>query len=147
MASAPPGQKRRLRVLLRDGLRPPLFLARKEATDIFCTEVVAGLIEKEDIGEAGLRKRAALEVHEETGYHVSPADCFPLGARTFPTPGALPEAFHFMAVEIPDPNQRDTPPGDGSPMEEGATCHWLDLDQAIASLKEARASFDFPRAR
>ena len=37
-----------------------------------------------------------------------------------------------MAVEISDPSQHETPEGDGSPMEEGATIRWMELNQAIS---------------
>jgi ADP-ribose pyrophosphatase len=123
----------RIEVLLRDGLRPPLSLGRKDETRLFCTEAVAGLIEKEDIGEEGIKKRAALEAFEEAGYKIDPTVVFRLGAKTYPTPGALPEAFHLMAAEVTDPSARTEPPGDGSPMEEGATCKWLELDAAISA--------------
>ncbi len=123
---------KQISVLIRDGLRPPLSLARPDEPRIFCSEVVAGLIEKEDVGEAGIRSRAALEVHEEAGFQVSAEDIISLGARSYPAPGAIPEAFHFTAVEISDPAAAEVPAGDGSPMEEGATCRWVELDQAIA---------------
>jgi ADP-ribose pyrophosphatase len=54
-----------------------------------------------------------------------------LGAPIFPTPGMSPERFFLTAAEI-DPLACATPPGDGSPMEEGATHRFVPLDEAIA---------------
>jgi ADP-ribose pyrophosphatase len=130
-----------LRVLVRDELRPPLMLARsgeglpvpEERTSLLFTGVVAGILEAEDRGEEGIRSRAAIEVWEEAGYRVCADDVVFLGAGTFPTPGAIPEKFWLTAVPIADPEAREPPPGDGSPMEEGATIRWLDVDQAIAA--------------
>jgi hypothetical protein len=54
-----------------------------------------------------------------------------LGAGTFPSPGSMIEKFYFTAIEV-DPASQGLLVGDGSPMEEGATTRWLDLDDAIA---------------
>jgi ADP-ribose pyrophosphatase len=127
-------------VLVRDGLRPTLTFGRDPARtpipdprayDRF-TELVAGIIEERDRGEAGVRARAAAEVHEEAGFRVDPAAVQLLGAGAFPSPGAMAEKFHFAAVEV-DPATQEPLAGDGSPMEEGATTRWLDLDAAIAA--------------
>ena len=124
------------RVLLREGVRIPLLVGRDGAAvpdarryERF-VETVAGIIEVEDEGEAGIRKRAALEVAEEAGFDVDPAAVQMLGAGTFPSPGAMAEKFWFACVEV-DPAAAGTPLGDGSPMEEGARLEWLDLDEAI----------------
>src|SRR5262249_12476191 len=82
-------------------------------------------------GEAGLRVRAAHEVHEEAGFVVEPASVLLLGAGMLPSPGSMVEKFYFVAVEV-DPATQETLAGDGSPMEEGATSRWLGLDDAIA---------------
>ena len=42
------------------------------------------------------------------------------------------EKFYFVAVEV-DRDATTVPLGDGSPMEEGATTRWLDIDEAIAA--------------
>ena len=135
------GSDGKVRVLLRDGLRPPLHVGRNDAEVpvpdgkkyLFFREVVAGIIENEDKGEEGIRRRAALEVQEEAGYRVPPKGVSLLGAGTFPTPGAMAERFWLAAVEIYDPDVTRVPAGDGSPMEEGATTMWMDLDEAIAA--------------
>jgi ADP-ribose pyrophosphatase len=130
----------RIEVLLRDGLRPALAMGRTGAPHpiddprpyLFFTEVVAGVVEGEDRGEEGLRRRAALEVEEEAGFHVDPAGVILLGAGGYPSPGIIAEKVWLAAVEV-DPSQQAAPSGDGSPMEEGGTTRWLELDQAIAA--------------
>ena len=133
-------------VLLRDGLRPALSLGRSAELapiadgkmSLFMSEVVAGIIEAGDEGESGVRKRAAIEVHEEGGYRVSPDDIEFLGAGSYPSPGAMPEKFWLMAVEIPADATQEPLPGDGSPMEEGATTRWVTLAQAISDCVSGR---------
>jgi len=130
----------RVRVLLRDGLRLPLHFGRPAAAApipdgkayLFFREVVAGIIEVEDVGEEGVRRRAAIEVEEEAGFHVDAARVVVLGAGTFPSPGAMAEKFWLTAVEV-DAASASHGTGDGSPMEEGATLEWLDIDDAIAA--------------
>ena len=131
----------RIRVLLRDGLRPPLHVGRPPELlpvpdarrYLFFREVVAGIIETEDRGEDGLRRRAAAEVWEEAGFRVDPARVRLLGS-TFPSAGAMPERFWLAAVEVDDPGAAHPHlEGDGSPYEEGASTLWMDLDEAIAA--------------
>lgn len=128
----------RVQVLLRRGLRPALWLGRPgellpvaETRRMMFTEVVAGIIEHEDDGEAGVRARAAIEAHEEAGFRIAPDDVRMLGAGTFPSPGSMPEKFWLTAAAVEDPTVADEPPTDGSPMEEGAQCSWMPLDEAI----------------
>lgn len=131
----------RVIVLVRDGLRPPLVVGRPAERQVvpdgrgylFLTELVAGIVEEDDRGEAGLRGRVAAEVLEEAGYVVDPAAVELLGAGVFPSPGSTAEKFFFAAVEIADPSAQRELEGDGSPMEEGATTRWLPLDDAIAA--------------
>ena len=135
------GPDGRVRVLLRDGLRPPLALGRPagelcvpdERPHLYFREVVAGIVETSDSGEDGLRRRAALEVEEEAGYRVDPERITLLGAGTFPSAGAFPEKFFLAAVEVADPSAGAPAEGDGSPMEEGSSILWMDLDEAIAA--------------
>lgn len=127
-------------VLLREGLRPALWLGRPpevlpvaETRRLKLTEVVAGIVEQDDVGEAGIRSRAAAEAHEEAGFRIDPARVEFLGAGTFPSPGSMPEKYWLTAAEIDDPESAEVPPTDGSPMEEGARCRWMPLSDAIAA--------------
>jgi len=127
-------------VLVREGLRPALVFGRDAARAplpepppaLLLTELVAGVIEPTDRGEAGLRSRAAAEVLEEAGFTVAPDQIEMLGQGLYPTPGAMVEKFYFVGVEV-DPATQQELAGDGSPMEEGATTRWLPLDAAIAA--------------
>lgn len=130
-----------VRVLLREGLRPALALGRAPQdlpipdarSYVGLTEVVAGIIERSDVGEAGILQRAAIEVEEEAGLVVPPSRVFRLGAASFPSPGSIPERYHLVAVEVDDPRPPRPPAGDGSPMEEGASIRWMELEAAIAA--------------
>jgi ADP-ribose pyrophosphatase len=132
-----------LEVLLRDALRPSLVLGREGGASptpvadgrdrIRFPELVAGIIEAEDRGEAGVRHRAALEVAEEAGYQVRAEDVLLLGAGSFPLPGIIAERWWLTAVEVTSPDQQSAADGDGSPMEEGAESRWMPLDAAIAA--------------
>lgn len=146
-------------VLVREGLRPALWFGRdpermtvpdrtRRAT---LGELVAGILEEGDRGEAGLRARAAAEVHEEAGFAVDPAAIALLGAGSFPSPGSMPEKFFYAAVEV-DPATQEPLAGDGSPMEEGATTRWWRLDDAIAAcvrgeLEDAKTELGLRRLR
>jgi ADP-ribose pyrophosphatase len=128
------------RVLVRDGLRPAVALGRdatraplpEPAPALWLTELVAGILEDGDRGEAGLQSRAAHEVDEEAGFAVAPDAVELLGAGMLPSPGSMVEKFYFTAVAV-DPAAQHLLAGDGSPMEEGATTRWLALDDAIAA--------------
>ncbi|MGN6105987.1 MAG: NUDIX hydrolase, partial [Kofleriaceae bacterium] len=128
-----------IEVLIRDGLRPALLFGREPALAplpepapaLQFGELVAGILEQGDRGEAGLRGRAADEVLEEAGYVVDPAAIAVLGAGSFPSPGSMIEKFYFVAAEVADPARQAPLTGDGSPMEEGARTRWLPLDAAI----------------
>jgi ADP-ribose pyrophosphatase len=134
--------ERGVEVLVRHGLRPALVLGRDPARaplpeqkpGIFLTELVAGIIEEGDQGEAGLKARAAHETHEEAGFLVEQDSVVLLGAGMFPSPGCLTEKFYFAAVEV-DPATQQELAGDGSPMEEGARTTWLILDDAISACR------------
>src|SRR5688572_12220418 len=89
----------RIRVLLRDGLRPPIHFGRPAEEvpipdaheHLFCRELVAGIIEHGERGEEAVRRRAAAEVEEEAGFVVDPASVTFLGGGCFPSPGAVTE--------------------------------------------------------
>ncbi|ACY15803.1 NUDIX hydrolase [Haliangium ochraceum] len=129
-----------VRVLLREGLRPPLYFGRPDESlpvpdarryRLF-TELVAGIIEAHDQGLGGIRKRAAEEAHEEAGYAIDAGSVHLLGTA-FPSPGAMAERFWLTCAEVEDPEAHSPPGGDGSPMEEGARVRWMALDDAIAA--------------
>ncbi len=127
-------------VLVRNGLRPPITLGRdptraplpEPPPGLFITELVAGILESGDHGEAGLRERTVHEVREEAGFIIDPAQVILLGRGLLPSPGMLIEKLYFTAVEV-DPSTQQSLSGDGSPMEEGAHTRWLPLDEAIAA--------------
>lgn len=129
-----------VQVLLRRGLRPPLTFGRdhrslplREAHRyLFLTEVVAGLIEPGDEGEAGIRRRAAEEAWEEAGFHLSPDAFTRLGPAVFPSPGLCPERMHLFVARVDPAACHPHPPvGDGSPMEEGSSQAFVPLLAAI----------------
>ncbi|MBA3453934.1 MAG: NUDIX hydrolase [Deltaproteobacteria bacterium] len=133
----------RVDILLRDQLRPALAKGRESSRaplpeappEMFLTELVAGILEVEDVGEAGLRTRAAAETLEEAGFAVDPERVILLGAGALPSPGSMVEKFYFTAVEV-DPATQQPLGGDGSPMEEGASTRWIELNAAIAACVE-----------
>lgn len=126
-------------VLLRAGLRPALRLGRdghvplpEDATPLALWEVVAGIIEPDDVGAAGITARAVDEVWEEAGYRVEPDHIIALGAAFFLSPGAMCERVYPTSVEVAADAEQHALEGDGSPMEEGAQTRWVALDDAIA---------------
>ncbi len=133
---------RGVEILVRHCLRPALVMGRDPARaplpeqrpGLFLTELVAGIVEEGDQGEAGLKARAAHEVLEEAGFLVEQDKVMLMGAGMFPSPGCLVEKFYFAAVEV-DPATQQALAGDGSPMEEGARTAWLLLDDAIAACR------------
>jgi len=97
-------------------------------------ELVAGVMEPEDHGEAGLRDRAAAETREEAGFRVSPEEVELLGGSFFLAPGILSEKIHPTAVEVTGRPQ-ETPEGDGSPLEEGATLQWWPIEALLEACR------------
>ncbi len=133
-------------VLLRAGLRPALWFGRDAATlpiadaarAMWMTEVVAGIVEHDDHGEPGVRRRAVIEAWEEAGYRLDADRVEFLGAGTFPTPGSMPEKYWLVAAEIDPGAVQVEPGGDGSPMEHGARTWWTALPEAIADCVAGR---------
>ncbi|MCP3060768.1 NUDIX hydrolase [Myxococcus sp. K38C18041901] len=141
-----------LEVLTRMNLRPAAYF-RKDQRDAMTVpdpgagylrveEIVAGLLEPEDKGEEGLRKRAAAEVHEEAGYPVRPEDIQLLGGSFFLAPGILSEKVFPAAVDVTDVSQEE-PEGDGSPLEEGTQLHWRPLQEVLEACRRG----DIPDAK
>ncbi|MCC6333431.1 MAG: NUDIX hydrolase [Myxococcales bacterium] len=126
--------------LTRQNLRPAAYFRKDKVpavpdgrSHLFCEEIVAGLLEEKDQGEAGVRFRAAEEVREEAGYEVKPEQVELLGRPFFVAPGILSEKIFLAAVEVtglfPAPA-----PGDGSPLEEGGVITWRDLAAMRAAI-------------
>jgi ADP-ribose pyrophosphatase len=130
-----------LEVLTRKTLRPaahfrstlPLPLPDPHPY-LLVEELVAGVMEPEDRGEAGLRRRAAEETREEAGFRVSPDEVEVLGGSFFLAPGILSEKIHPTAVEVTGRAQ-EAPEGDGSPLEEGATLRWWPIEALLEACR------------
>ncbi len=126
-------------VCLRSGVRPPILLRQELEIPIpdkriFHTlwELPAGLIENDEHGLEGIRKRAALETLEETGYRLNDDDFEILPGAPFLSPGVIPERLYFALGHVEDIADRITPPGDGSPAEDGSGIWWIGIDDALA---------------
>ncbi|NVJ20403.1 NUDIX hydrolase [Myxococcus sp. AM011] len=141
-----------LEILTRMNLRPAAYF-RKDQRDAMTVpdpgagylrveEIVAGLLEPEDKGEEGLRRRAAEEVREEAGYPVRPEDIQLLGGSFFLAPGILSEKVFPSAVDVTDVKQEE-PEGDGSPLEEGTLLHWRPLSEVLDACRRG----DIPDAK
>ena len=97
-------------------------------------ELVAGVLEPEDQGEAGLRRRAAEEVREEAGFQVAPEEVRLLGAGFFVAPGIISEKIFPAAVDVTGKVQGE-PAGDGSPLEEGFELGWRPIEAVSAACR------------
>jgi len=138
-----------LEILTRQALRPAAYFRKDKMPTLadgkeylFCEEVVAGLLEPEDLGQAGLLQRAALEVEEEAGIAIAPEAVVVLGPPVFVAPGILSEKIFMTAVDVTGKPQTE-PKGDGSPMEEGGKLRWRSIDE----LKQAIASGEIQDAK
>ncbi len=130
-------ETRTVKVLLRETLRPGILLRSKrelplpEVRDVPTVwEIVAGVIEPGERGQAAINRRAAAEVREEAGFDVYGPAIIDLGAGILPSPGPMPEKIYLKAIEV-DPAEQRLAQGDGSPMEEGARTKWVELAAAI----------------
>ena len=109
-----------VRVLVKAGFRPALFLrglrpapgepARKRSWTV---EAVAGSLEPGETRVSQIRRRAARELREETGYRVRLDEFRPLGAGFFPSHGQCTEKIHLFSVCL-DGRSASLPEGDGS---------------------------------
>ncbi|MEM9113334.1 MAG: NUDIX domain-containing protein [Myxococcota bacterium] len=123
-------------VLLRRQLRVAQHVAIGEPLSL---EIVAGVIEP----GRSVEEMAVIEAHEEAGLRLSVGDIRPLGQPMFPVIASFSEQIHIVEAEVPASafEHLDTPPTDGSPMEEGADL-WLGrLDEAL------RLAYCAPRER
>jgi ADP-ribose pyrophosphatase len=133
---------RRVRVLLRDGPRAPLYLRENKRlvhpdprryTSVM--ELVAGIAEASDPpGDPGLRRRAATETEEETGLSVAPEEFALIGGESFASPGMGDEKLYFCAAAADVEGARPGR-GDGSVMEECARIVTLELGEAIEACR------------
>jgi ADP-ribose pyrophosphatase len=129
---------RRVRVLLREGVRAPIYLRRNrrfvhpdpcEYRSI--VEVVAGLVEEGDgAGDSGLRRRAAVEAREEAGCEVPVESFAPIGGELFASPGTSDEKVYYCAGPA-RLDERTRAMGDGSVMEEHGRLVVYELGEAI----------------
>jgi len=119
-----------IEVLTRQNLRPAAYFRKEHQavipdarSHLFCEEIVAGLLEPTDQGEAGLKLRASEEVKEEAGYAVAPEQVQLLGPPFLVAPGILSEKIFLAAVEVTGVAPEEAK-GDGSPLEEGGVLTW-----------------------
>ncbi|MBU8898239.1 NUDIX hydrolase [Corallococcus sp. H22C18031201] len=132
-----------LEVLTRMNLRPAAYFRREQTASMTVPdgvsylrveEIVAGLLEPEDKGEEGLRRRASEEVREEAGYAVRPEDIQLLGGAFFLAPGILSEKVFPAAVDVTGVPAGE-PEGDGSPLEEGTHLRWRPLHEVLEACR------------
>ena len=124
-------------VFFRECIRPAVYLRKARPNGItddreypVLIELIAGIIEPQDIGELGIKQRAAIEAEEEAGFSVDPADVVILGQGSFDAPGIMAEKVFFAAVQC-DPEKRGAPKTDGSPFEERGKVFSLSLTEAF----------------
>jgi ADP-ribose pyrophosphatase len=133
---------RQVKVLLREGIRAPVFLRQHKQyvhadprVYLSVGELVAGMVEDDDgPGSAGLAKRAAAEAEEEAGLKVPTEDFRMLGEETFASPGTGDEKLYYCAAQAPL-DEAHPGAGDGTVMEEGAHIRVLGLAEAIESCR------------
>ena len=128
-------------ICMRSSLRPALSFRGEYQLPIdtdpenVLWEVPAGLIEHDERGEAGIRRCAARETLEESGFVVEPQAFVPLGQPTYLCPGVIAEKLYYWAAQI-SPEERGTPTEDGSPVEANATVQMVALPVLMKALKE-----------
>ncbi len=131
-----------VRVLLRDGARPPIYLRRNRTfvhpdprVYFSLKELVAGMVEPTDgAGDEGLVRRAAAEADEEVGLRVPTESFRVIGGETFASPGTSDEKLYFCAgpVELAAAGPGR---GDGSVMEERSRVVTAELGEAIRACR------------
>ena len=94
-------------------------------------ELPAGLLEEGEQNLDGMRRRAAIEALEETGYELSPEDFEVLDGAPFLSPGIIPERIHFARAHVSNPRSKVSPKGDGSPAEDDEGLWWVPVEEAI----------------
>lgn len=132
-------------VCLRSALRPPLAfrpsypLPLSEREGPVQWEVPAGLVEPDEVGEAGLRGCAARETLEEVGLALEPHAFERLGPAACLSPGVLAEKLHYLAARV-DPSLRTAPTEDGTPVEERAEVRFVRLSDALDACRDGRVA-------
>jgi len=132
----------RVHVLLREGVRPPVYLRKlrqfhhpDRRVYLTLAEVIAGLVEPGDgPGEAGMQQRAALEAHEEAGCAVPPHEFRVIGGETFASPGTSDEKVYYCAGPV-RASALGAASGDGSVMEEVGRLVRLELAAALEACR------------
>jgi len=153
---------RGVEVLTRHQLRPAAFFRRgrtaalPEPDYLLVEEIVAGVLEPGELGEAALRHRAAEEAREEAGLEIDARAVRRLGGAFFPVPGIVSEKIHVLEVEVargPGPDLLGAPhEGDGSPLEEGSHLQWRTLEDALracdaSEIEDAKTEIGFRRLK
>jgi len=133
--------ERGMEILTRTNLRPAAYFRTGKPmtvpdgrSHLRVEEIVAGLLEPTDQGEAGLKRRAAEEALEEAGLSVAPEEVRLLGAPFFVVPGILSEKIFLAAVDATGRAQGE-PKGDGSPLEEGGALRWRPVEEALEACR------------
>lgn len=133
---------RRVQVVMKEGVRPPVWLRRKkdlvqpdDRERLMVTEIAAGVLEEGDRGPGAIERRAAAEAEEECGTALEPGAVESLGGPSFPSPGVTDEKVFFAAAAVRLADAADVN-GDGSGMEEGTRRVVMDLRDAIAACRD-----------
>jgi ADP-ribose pyrophosphatase len=139
----------RVQVHYRESTRPPVWLRRLKTQELPVQdkstydrlgEIVAGVLEVDDLGVEGIRQRGIIEAKEEAGFDVDPHDVQPLGQDGFfPSPGVTDEKVYLVAAEV-DPAARGAAHGDGSVQEQGSRMVTRDLRDAIEACRKGEVA-------
>ena len=128
-----------VQLCMRASMRPPLTFRREYELPIetpdenVLWEVPAGLIERDEKGEEGIRRCAARETLEETGFVVDSQSFVPLGKPTYLCPGVIAEKLYYFSAEV-RADERGVPTEDGSPVEENALVQMVSLPDVMRAL-------------
>lgn len=120
-------------VYLRTAVRPAVAL-RTPPTSGLLWELPAGLVEPDECSPEGVKRCAARELHEETGFDIDPERFRELGPASFPAPGVIGERHYYFHVEV-DPEARGAPTEDGSVLEQQAMVAVVSLTEALSLVR------------